>query len=98
MEEVATMTVIAPTSDPYSLRKLRSSTLENWDSLSLNPQITIDFDEEVSILDVVLKPVFSRVVAASKSSGPENYIFRKNILSNSERLKPVQLDSLKNIK
>ena len=46
---------------------LNSSTIESpWHSYSLNPQIIIDFNKHVTILDVVLKPAFVIAKAQSK--------------------------------
>ena len=50
------MTVKDGDNSVQSLSMLKSGTIESpWVSNSLDPQITIDFDEEVYILDVVLK-------------------------------------------
>jgi len=56
-ESVATMTVKDGDNSAQSLSMLMSSTIVSpWQSDTLDPQITIDFDEVVTILDVVLKP------------------------------------------
>ena len=60
------MTVKDGDNSAQSLSMLKCSTIESpWRSHSLDPQITIDFDKQVTILDVVLKPAF--VVAAAQS-------------------------------
>ena len=53
------MTVKDGDNSALSLSMLKSSTIESpWHSHSFNPEITIDFDEQVTFLDVVLKPAF----------------------------------------
>lgn len=115
MDDVATMTVIdnyttqqlsAFSREPDALTKLRSSLLEHWESVSFAPSITIDFDQQVSIEDVLLKPAFFSNKATSEffeqlsSNGTGlSYVFRTNDLSNSDRIQAKEMvESLRNIK
>ena len=67
-KKYATMTVKDGDNSAQSLSRLQSSTVESpWHSHSFNPQITIEFDEQVSFLDVVLKPAFVIEEAQSDS-------------------------------
>ena len=60
------MTVKDGDNSAQSRSMLKCSTIESpWRSHTPDPQIIIDFDEQVTILDVVLKPA---VVAASAQS------------------------------
>ena len=66
MTESATLTIQDGSNSAQSLSMLMSSTIESpWHSYSHNPQISIDFDEVVTFLDVVLKPAF--VIAGVQS-------------------------------
>lgn len=101
MTEVATLTVEDGDNSAQSLSMLMSSSIESpWHSNSHNPQITIDFDELVIILDVVLKPAF--VIAETQSDfmqSSSSVKFRRMTLSNAGN---VQLNdmiaSFKNIR
>ena len=66
MDEVAKGSVEDDDNSASSLAKLMSSTLEHWESESLTPEMTINFDEPVTILDVVLKPSYYIVKAESE--------------------------------
>lgn len=66
MDEVAKGSVEDDNNSASSLAKLMSSTLEHWESESLTPEMTINFDEPVTILDVVLKPSYYIVKAESE--------------------------------
>ena len=93
---------------PDSFAKLKQSSLENWESVSYNPSITIDFDEQVTIENVILKPAFSSNDATSDffnnlsaleepSSGP--IFFRSNDLSQSNRIQAINMvESLKKVR
>ena len=79
---------------------LKSSTVEYWQSKSLTPEIFIDFDEDVSILDVILKPAFAFAEAPSEglSSSGQKYIFKNMTLSDGRRFQPEDMTkSFKNI-
>jgi len=53
------MTIKDGDNSTQSLSMLKSSTIESpWHSLSFDPEITINFDMQVTFLDVVLKPAF----------------------------------------
>ena len=112
MTEVATMTVKDGDKSAQSLSMLMSSTIESpWYSNSLDPQITIDFDEQVTILDVVLKPAF--VIAEDQSDSmnssslinvnsvfytrPENVTFNTMTVNRGNRSDNLKA-SLKNIR
>jgi len=58
-KKFATMTIKDGDNSTQSLSMLKSSTIESpWHSLSFDPEITINFDMQVTFLDVVLKPAF----------------------------------------
>ena len=105
MEEVATWSIsdgrrtIVKTpygkkaEDQKALSMLESSTVEHWLSQSHTPEICIDFDEDVSILDVILKPAFAFAEAPSEglSSSGQKYIFKNMTLSDGGRLIPEDM-------
>ena len=86
--------------DQNASTMLKSSTVEYWQSKSLTPEIFIDFDEDVSILDVILKPAFAFAEAPSEglSSSGQKYIFKNMTLSDGRRFQPEDMTkSFKNI-
>ena len=86
--------------------------IEHWESQSVNPEISVNFDEPVTILDVVLRPKFSitaapsdfmQIIAANSAqflyAKAENFNFMNLFLSLAGRPIPVDMtESFKSIK
>ena len=100
----AKVTLRDGSSDVSSLiSKTRPTTTDHWQSESVNPQFTIDFDEPVEILDVVLKPKFVVSEAAAKAkpmreeegvfytASPQLFNFKNPDLTEGGRLKPDKM-------
>ena len=111
MDEVAQLTCfdkMCMFSD--DMRDLMPRTIDHWLSHSVNPEILVNFDEPVTILDVVLKPKYNVTDAPSqfmqsleegqfKGVEPSDFFFRNLVLSKAGRMKPEEMiESFKSIK
>ena len=104
MDEVAKITLSDDSSMVSSLFSMMPRTMDHWESQSFTPEFSIDFDEPVKILDVVLKPKFVVSNAPSEfmqsreeeegpygvfeGREPENFNFKNFDLSEGYRLEP----------
>lgn len=108
MDEVAKVTSSDPSFDAF---KLMPTTLGDWVSSSLSPEISVDFDEPVTILDVVLRPKYAVTDASSQfmksqegkdqfeGAEPENFSFKNFTLSQAGRFEPQDMsESFKSVK
>ena len=100
----AKVTLRDGSSDVLSLiSKTGPTTTDHWQSESVNPQFTIDFDDPVEIFDVVLKPKFVVSDAPSEykqsreekdefsDADPELFIFKNSDVTKGGRLKPEMM-------
>ena len=104
MNEGAKITLLDGSSADSSLFSMMPTTMDHWVSESSTPEFSIDFDEPVKILDVVLKPKFVVSNAPSEfmqsreeeegpagvfeGREPENFSFKNFDLTEGGRLEP----------